>query len=560
MSYNGSGTFNINSAGQPVVSGTVISSTAFNALTSDLATGLTTALTKDGQTTPTANITLGGYKITNLAAGTAATDAVRFDQLTGASLPLITIAGTADAITGTITPSLTAYTAGSVFSFVVGSTNTAAVTLNIDGLGVKSVTRTGSVALVAGDMVAGQAVLVEYDGTRFQLINGNNLRVAGTTSGIATIVTPAVAGTPTITLPIVTSTLATLAGTETLTNKTFVAPILGTPTSGILTNCTSLNYDELKNRIINGAMGVDQRNAAASQTFTAAGALAYSVDRWYGYCTGANVTGQQVAGSTTPTNTQFRYKFTGAASVTAVGFGQRIEQKNSYDLAGSTCTLSADLAISATLTTVTWTASYATTTADTFGTLASPTVTQIATGTFTVSATVTNFSANISVPAAATTGIQIVFTVGALTAGLTWTIGNVQLEKGSAATSFDYRPYGNELALCQRYYEKSYDTATAPGTSTFSGIVQTGAYVNPAQTQSWTMTIPFKLQKRTTPTILIWDGVGAASRFSSRSVATWNNGNTFGASVVISQTNAIYDSNSLSAYNPFIHFTSDAEL
>ena len=205
-----------------------------------------------------------------------------------------------------------------------------------------------------------------------------------------------------------------------------------------------------KNRILNGSMIVDQRNAAASQTFTAAGALAYSVDRWYGYCTGANVTGQQVAGSGAVQN---RYRFTGAASVTAVGFGQRIEQKNSYDLAGSTCTLSADLAISATLTTVTWTAYYATTTADTFGSLASPTVTSIATGTFTVSATVTNFTTNISIPAAATTGIQILFTVGALTAGLTWTIGNVQLEKGSTATAFDYRPYGTELALCQRYYE-----------------------------------------------------------------------------------------------------------
>ena len=220
------------------------------------------------------------------------------------------------------------------------------------------------------------------------------------------------------------------------------------------TQATAATGFGFKNRILNGAMMVDQRNAAASQTFTAAGALAYSVDRWYGYCTGANVTGQQVAGSTTPTVTQNRYRFTGAASVTAVGFGQRIEQKNSYDLAGSTCTLSADLAISATLTTVTWTAYYATTTADTFGSLASPTVTSIATGTFTVSATVTNFTTNISIPAAATTGIQILFTVGALTAGLTWTIGNVQLEKGSTATSFDYRPYGTELALCQRYYAK----------------------------------------------------------------------------------------------------------
>ena len=57
MSYNGSGTFNINSTGQPVVAGTVITASAFNALTTDLATGLTTAITKDGQTTTTARIT-----------------------------------------------------------------------------------------------------------------------------------------------------------------------------------------------------------------------------------------------------------------------------------------------------------------------------------------------------------------------------------------------------------------------------------------------------------------------------------------------------------------------
>ena len=57
VSYNGSGTFQINTSGQPVVTGTVISSTAFNSLTSDLATGLSTAITKDGQTTTTARIT-----------------------------------------------------------------------------------------------------------------------------------------------------------------------------------------------------------------------------------------------------------------------------------------------------------------------------------------------------------------------------------------------------------------------------------------------------------------------------------------------------------------------
>lgn len=54
MSFNGSGTFVINSSGNPVVTGTTISSTWANALTADLATGLSTCVTKDGQTTTTA--------------------------------------------------------------------------------------------------------------------------------------------------------------------------------------------------------------------------------------------------------------------------------------------------------------------------------------------------------------------------------------------------------------------------------------------------------------------------------------------------------------------------
>ena len=202
-----------------------------------------------------------------------------------------------------------------------------------------------------------------------------------------------------------------------------------------------------RNKLINGGMAVDQRNAGATQTFTAAAALAYSVDRWYGYCTGANATGARIAG----TGSQFAYRFTGAASVTAIGFAQRIEQLNSYSLAGQTATLSVDLANSL-LTTVTWTAYYANT-ADTFGSLASPTKTSIATGTFTVTSTVTRYQAQITVPAAATTGIEILFTVGAQTSG-TWTIQNAQLEAGSLPTPFEQRPVGMELGLCQRYYER----------------------------------------------------------------------------------------------------------
>ena len=170
MSYNGTGTFNINTAGQPVVTGTTITSTAFNLLTADLASGLTTALTKDGQTTPTANIPMGTFKITGLGAGSAATDAAQYGQLQAGATTIATVSGT-DTLTGTLAPAITAYATGNLFSFVAVATNTGAATINLNSLGAKSITKSGTTALVAGDLVSGQVYLIEYDGTRFQLIN-----------------------------------------------------------------------------------------------------------------------------------------------------------------------------------------------------------------------------------------------------------------------------------------------------------------------------------------------------------------------------------------------------
>ncbi|MEY8688318.1 MAG: hypothetical protein AB9M53_00380 [Leptothrix sp. (in: b-proteobacteria)] len=202
-----------------------------------------------------------------------------------------------------------------------------------------------------------------------------------------------------------------------------------------------------RNRLINGNFQIDQRNNGAAQTITAGAALAYTADRWYAYSTGANVSAQRVAG-TAPE--RYAYQFTGAAGVTAIGIGQRIEAENSADLAGSTATLSVSIADSL-LTTVTWAVYYANTT-DTFGTLAAPTRTLIATGTFTVSATRARYSAQIAVPAAATTGLEVVLSVAAHPSG-TWRVDSVQLEAGSVATPAERRPIGTELALCQRYYE-----------------------------------------------------------------------------------------------------------
>jgi hypothetical protein len=183
-------------------------------------------------------------------------------------------------------------------------------------------------------------------------------------------------------------------------------------------------------------------------------------------------------------------------------------------MAGSIVALSVDLANSL-LTTVTWTANYATT-ADTFGTIGTPTKTQIATGTFTVTSAVTNYTTTISIPAAATTGIEILFTVGAQISG-TWTIGNVQLEKNTGATGFDVRPYGTELALCQRYYEVNYGVIfRAQFASGFLYIWQ-----------------PFKAEKRATPTMSL-----ASTTYSNASGGGFNITTTSGSELYINASSS----------------------
>lgn len=335
-------------------------------------------------------------------------------------------------------------------------------------------------------------------------------------------------------------------GNATVGNNLTVA---GTQTT---TGTVVMGSSFLRNRLINGNMYVAQR--ATSATVTAGTTVPTistgypCVDRWFVYSVGANVTAAQVAGAT---NNKSLLQVTGAASVTAVGIGQRIEQLNSYDLAGQTCTLSVNIANSL-LTTVTWTASYATTTADTFGTIGTPTKTQIATGTFTVTSTLTQYTANIAVPAAATTGIEILFTVGAQTSG-TWQIGNAQFEVGSVATPFERRLYGQELALCQRYFSKSYNIDVAPAAVSALGLLAGTAVLGFYQHQ-----IYFPVSMRSTPsTITLYNHATGA-------VGTWRDSAAVdravtAANIGMSGCAVQCSTNTSNAYYTG-HYTASAEL
>ena len=97
-------------------------------------------------------------------------------------------AGVANVYTLTLTPASPganqAYRTGVSYVFVGPIVNTGASTIDVDGRGVKSITKFGTVPLVAGDIRAGQVCVVVYDGTRFQLLNPGNVGPANFSPGI----------------------------------------------------------------------------------------------------------------------------------------------------------------------------------------------------------------------------------------------------------------------------------------------------------------------------------------------------------------------------------------
>lgn len=95
---------------------------------------------------------------------------------------ILTVTGT-DTLTASATPALNAYAVGQLFSFVTQNTNLGPVTINIDSLGPRNITRDGLVSLAAGDLLAGKLQVIEYTGAVFQLFNGfsfQSVRVTGT--------------------------------------------------------------------------------------------------------------------------------------------------------------------------------------------------------------------------------------------------------------------------------------------------------------------------------------------------------------------------------------------
>ena len=344
----------------------------------------------------------------------------------------------------------------------------------------------------------------------------------------------------------------------------------------------------LKNRIFNGAMVIDQRSQGANTSVQTTSTYV-TCDRWNvaGSVNSKFTIGQNL-GAVTPPTGFVKYLGCSSSSAYTVGAGEVfvinhfLEADNTSDLGfgtanAQTVTLSFRVYSSLTGTfggsltnyagTRTFPFTYTISTANTWTTI-SITIAGDTSGTWVTSGnggslgirwslgTGTTYSGTAGTWSSsnyysATGAVSVVGTSGA-----TFYITGVQLEKGSTATSFDYRSIGTELALCQRYFERSYNIGAATGSFT-NGFIGFNTPINSASDVP--SNILYKVTKRDTPTIVIYNAVsgasGAAYRTSDAASISVTGINYVGTNGVGQFTLA-----SASINNYLIHYTASSEL
>jgi hypothetical protein len=301
-----------------------------------------------------------------------------------------------------------------------------------------------------------------------------------------------------------------------------------------------------RNKLINGDMRIWQRGT----TFSVA---SYTADRWYVNASSGSLT----ISRSTDIPTGFQYSLNASATNADVGIFQRIESQNALDLVGKVVTVS----FWAKQTTGAGTNSigiqlYYPNTADTFtSTTSIQTISK--TGTTSWAYYTATFNA---LPANVTNGLQLqIFSARpGGTGNSVLLVTGLQLEVGPTATPFEYRPIGTELALCQRYYQKTYSQNVTPGTITDVGSL----YSVPASTGTGVAFVNWRFNPtmRTTPAPTTYNtATGTAGTTGAWRQGTTNINsqfsNTNDSGVLISNAVAVVPANGMN-----IHATADAEL
>lgn len=295
-----------------------------------------------------------------------------------------------------------------------------------------------------------------------------------------------------------------------------------------------------RNRVINGDMTIDQRHGGASVAFPTSGAR-YSVDMFSAFASTGIFTLQRLS-STPPTGFLFYNHYvttTADASPVAGAFYYAtlpIEGLNVRDFLFGTAgavTITLSFWVRSSLTGTfsgslqngssnrSYPFTYTIGSANTW-TKISVTISGDTTGTW-----ATDFNPGILVnfdlglgstfrgTAGSWSGSNFIGVTGAVrlisTNAATWDVTGVQLEAGSIASAFEFRPFNVETEMCQRNYEKSYVLDVAPGTNTSTGFERlppTYIFGSEVDVQTY-----FKVPKRVTPSVSVWTIAGTSAQW-----------------------------------------------
>ena len=147
------------------------------------------------------------------------------------------------------------------------------------------------------------------------------------------------------------------------------------------------------------------------------------------------------------------------------------------------------------------------------------------------------------------------------TTNATWQITGVQLEVGSQATPFEHRSFGEELQLCQRFFEKSYTTGTAPAANTSSGLITTDSMGGDTTTAYLTHQLRYRVAKRAAPTVTIYDQAETSGKVTSHATGVGTANNQSISTEHAGDKSISINRPSGDAANGFrYHYTADAEL
>lgn len=230
-----------------------------------------------------------------------------------------------------------------------------------------------------------------------------------------------------------------------------------TVVDGGMLSATNAQYTMFKNRIINGGMGIWQRGTSFSVTTSGL----FTADRWaFENANGNTMTVTQQSNSSQLYGSGLYYIQATVPSILSGSSGQyfiqmyqTIEAINIADCAGGNVTLSFTASVSSSSgSPQIWIYAGYPSAMDNWNSASYPQV-----GTLTPSATPTRYTLTIPLSSAYRNGMRIYIGVRSSVAtainSVNFSIGEIQIEKGSTATAFDYRPYGTELSLCQRYFQ-----------------------------------------------------------------------------------------------------------